>query len=259
MTEPARGLNQLERPRHNFRFYDLCVIVFVVVLLISNLIGPKIVAVGVFRISGAQLLFPITYIFGDIFTEVYGYAGSRRAIWLGFLGSALMALMGIIVVALPPAPDFKDQAAFATVFGFVPRMVAASLAAYWAGEFANSYVMARMKLFSKGRALWMRTIGSTAVGQLVDSIVIMVLAFAGKESWSTIANLIFSGYVGKVAYEALMTPATYLAVNSLKRAEGVDVYDVDTNFSPFASGTEGEKFVPTREAQPGEQIMRQPS
>ncbi len=170
-----------------------------------------------------------------------------------------MAVMGIVVVALPAAPDFKDQAAFATVFGFVPRMVAASLAAYWAGEFANSYVMARMKVLSKGRALWMRTIGSTAVGQLVDSIVIMVLAFAGKESWSTIGNLIISGYLGKVAYEALMTPVTYAAVNSLKRAEGVDVYDVDTNFSPFASGTEGERFVPVGETQPGTQVVRQPS
>ena len=149
MTAPARGLNSFERPVHQFRYYDLCVIVFVVVLLISNLIGPKIVAVGPFRISGAQLLFPITYIFGDIFTEVYGYAGSRRAIWLGFFGSALMAVMGIVVVALPAAPDFKDQAAFATVFGFVPRMVAASLVAYWAGEFANSYVMARMKVCRK--------------------------------------------------------------------------------------------------------------
>ncbi|NWF84496.1 MAG: queuosine precursor transporter [Bryobacteraceae bacterium] len=259
MTAPARGLTSLQRPDHRFRYYDLWVIVFVVVLLVSNLVGPKIVAVGAFRISGAQLLFPITYIFGDIFTEVYGYAGSRRAIWLGFFGSALMALMGLIVVALPAAPDFKDQAAFATVFGFVPRMVGASLAAYWAGEFANSYVMAKMKVLTQGRALWVRTISSTAVGQLVDSIVVMTLAFAGKESWATIGNLIFTGYFGKVAYEALMTPATYIAVNSLKRAEGVDVYDVDTNFSPFASGTEGEKFIPVGPAQPETGIVRQPS
>lgn len=259
MAFPARGFNRLERPAHHFRYYDLCVIVFVVVLIISNLIGPKIVAVGAFRISGAQLLFPITYIFGDIFTEVYGYAGSRRAIWLGFFGSALMALMGLVVVALPPAPDFKDQAAFATVFGFVPRMVAASLAAYWAGEFANSYVMARMKVLTRGRALWMRTIGSTAVGQLVDSILIMTLAFAGKESWPTIGNLILSGYLGKVAYEALMTPLTYLAVNRLKRVEGVDVYDVDTDFSPFASGSQGEEFVVLGETQPESGIARQPS
>lgn len=243
MAVPAPGRNLLERPNHSFRFYDTLIVIFVTVLLISNLIGPKICAIGPFRISGAQLLFPITYIFGDIFTEVYGYAGSRRAIWLGFFGSALMALFGMIVVWLPPAPDFRHQEAFEIVFGFVPRMVAASLLAYWAGEFANSYVMAKMKVWTRGRALWMRTIGSTAVGQLVDSVVVMTVAFAGRESWATIGNLIFSGYLGKVLYEAAMTPVTYMVVNGLKRAEGVDVYDVATNFSPFASGREGETFV----------------
>ena len=244
MASPARGVSVFERPQHPFRFYDTLVVVFVTVLLISNLIGPKICAIGPFRISGAQLLFPITYIFGDIFTEVYGYAGSRRAIWLGFFGSALMAMFGMLVVWLPPAPDFRYQEAFAIVFGFVPRMVAASLLAYWAGEFANSYVMAKMKVWTRGRALWMRTIGSTMVGQLVDSMVVMTVAFAGRESWMTILNLIFSGYIGKVLYEAAMTPVTYLVVNGLKRAEGVDVYDVATNFSPFAKGREGEEFVP---------------
>jgi len=244
MASPARGVSLFERPQHSFRFYDTLVVVFVTVLLISNLIGPKICAIGPFRISGAQLLFPITYIFGDIFTEVYGYAGSRRAIWLGFFGSALMAMFGMLVVWLPPAPDFRYQEAFAIVFGFVPRMVAASLLAYWAGEFANSYVMAKMKVWTRGRALWMRTIGSTMVGQLVDSMVVMTVAFAGRESWMTILNLIFSGYIGKVLYEAAMTPVTYLVVNGLKRAEGVDVYDVATNFSPFAKGREGEEFVP---------------
>ncbi len=243
VTQP-RTFSPLERPDHRFRYFDTLVVVFVTVLLISNLIGPKICAIGPFRISGAQLLFPITYIFGDVFTEVYGYAGSRRAIWLGFFGSALMALFGMLVVWLPPAPDFKDQAAFATIFGFVPRMVAASLAAYWAGEFANSYVMARMKVWTKGRALWTRTIGSTVVGQLVDSIVVMVLAFGGKESWGTILNLIFSGYLGKVLYEVAATPGTYLVVSRLKKAEGVDVYDTRTDFNPFGKGAGGEDFVP---------------
>lgn len=252
MAFPARGGSLLERPAHNFRYFDTLVVVFVTVLLVSNLIGPKICAIGPFRISGAQLLFPITYIFGDIFTEVYGYAGSRRAIWLGFFGSALMALFGMLVVWLPPAPDFRHQEAFEVVFGFVPRMVAASLLAYWAGEFANSYVMAKMKVWSRGRALWMRTIGSTAVGQLVDSIVVMTVAFGGRESALTIVNLIFTGYVGKVLYEAAMTPVTYLVVNGLKRAEGVDVYDVATDFSPFASGREGEEFIPLEpQAEPG--------
>ena len=245
MSSAARSgaLSRFERPSHQFRYFDTLIVVFVTILLISNLIGAKICAVGPFRISGAQLLFPLTYIFGDVFTEVYGYAGSRRAIWLGFFGAALLAAMGMIVVWLPAAPDFKDQAAFATIFGFVPRMIAASLAAYWAGEFANSYVMARMKVWTGGKALWSRTIGSTIVGQLVDSTVIMVLAFAGRESWPTIVNLIFSGYVGKVLYEVAATPVTYLVVNWLKRAEGVDVYDEATDFNPFGSGTAGEKFV----------------
>jgi queuosine precursor transporter len=252
MNPTARAFSQatqkFERPIHHFRFYDLAVTVFIVVLLISNLVGQKICAVGPFRISGAQLLFPVTYIFGDIFTEVYGYAGSRRAIWMGFFASALMAGFGVVVVALPAAPDWPNQQAFETVFSFIPRMVAASLVAYWAGEFANSYVMAKMKVRSGGRRLWMRTIGSTVVGQFVDSALIMTLAFAGRESAATILNLIFTGYVGKVLYEAAMTPVTYAAVNGLKRVESVDVYDVSTDFSPFSSGTEGEEFRPVRVA-----------
>jgi uncharacterized integral membrane protein (TIGR00697 family) len=243
MPVVARALSKFERTKHPFRFFDLCVSVFVVVLLISNLVGAKICAIGPFRVSGAQLLFPLTYIFGDIFTEVYGYAGSRRAIWMGFFASALMAAMGMIVVALPAAPDWQHQAAFETVFNFIPRMVLASLCAYWAGEFANSYVMAKMKVWTSGKALWMRTIGSTAVGQLVDSTVIMTLAFAGRESAGTILNLIFSGYFAKVLYEAAMTPLTYLVVNGLKRVEGLDVYDTQTNFSPFATGDAGAEFV----------------
>jgi uncharacterized integral membrane protein (TIGR00697 family) len=238
-----------ETPSHRYRYYDLAVNVFIVILLISNLIGSKICAVGSFRISGAQLLFPLTYIFGDIFTEVYGYAGSRRAIWLGFFASVLMALMSLIVVALPPAPEWHNQPAFEIVFGFVPRMVAASLVAYWAGEFVNSYVLAKMKVFTKGRMLWTRTIGSTVAGQFVDTIVVMVLIFAGTTNWSTIGNLILSGYIGKVLYEAAMTPVTYWVVNKLKHAEGVDVYDRETNFSPFAKGMAGEEFVPLGEQQ----------
>jgi len=218
--------------------------IFVVVLLISNLIGQKICAVGPFLISGAQLLFPVTYIFGDIFTEVYGYAGARRAIWMGFFASALMAVFGMIVVALPPAPEWQHQEAFETVFNFVPRMVVASLIAYWAGEFTNSFVMAKMKVWSGGRHLWMRTIGSTVAGQLIDSILVITIIFAGTQSVGTIVNMIFSGYVGKVLYEAAMTPATYAVVNTLKRVEGVDVYDVATDFSPFATGAQGEEFRP---------------
>lgn len=222
---------------HRFRYYDLLVHAFVVVLLVSNLIGPKICAVGPFRIAGAQLLFPITYIFGDVFTEVYGYAASRRAIWIGFFSSLLLSVMGLLVVALPPAPDWHDQAAFAKVFGFVPRMVAASLAAFWAGEFANSFVLAKMKLRTGGRALWARTIGSTIVGQAVDSTVVMFLAFGGTLPVPLILNLIASGYLGKVLYEAAATPLTYLVVNFLKRREGIDIFDRRTDFNPFHSRT----------------------
>jgi len=217
-----------------FRYLDILIHAFVVVLMISNLVGPKITAIGPFRLSGAQLLFPITYIFGDIFTEVYGYAASRRAIWTGFFASALLSVMGLITVALPPAPDWKGQEAFATVFGFVPRMVAASLIAYWCGEFANAFVMAKLKILTRGRHLWSRTISSTAVGQLVDSVIVMFLAFGGTISTSEILRLIGSGYLGKVLYEAAATPVTYLVVNGLKRAEGIDVYDKRTDFSPFA-------------------------
>jgi len=227
----------------NFRYYDILVHIFVVVLLISNLVGSKISAIGPFRISGAELLFPITYIFGDVFTEVYGYSGSRRAIWIGFFASALMALMGIVTVHIPPAPDWPNQRAFETVFDIVPRMVAASLVAFWCGEFANSYTMAKMKLLTEGRWLWTRTIGSTVVGQAVDSTIMMLLAFGGTRSLSTIANLIGSAYLGKVLYEVVATPLTYALVNFLKRSEGVDVYDTHTDFSPFAKQKADETAV----------------
>jgi uncharacterized integral membrane protein (TIGR00697 family) len=219
--------------RHRFRYYDLLVHAFVVILLISNLVGQKITAVGPFRISGAQLLFPITYIFGDVFTEVYGYGASRRAIWIGFFASALLAVMGLISVWLPPAPGWDGQAAFARVFNFVPRLILASLIAFWCGEFANSFVMAKMKLLTKGRYLWTRTVGSTVAGQAVDTIVVMVLAFGGSLSGELIANLIVSAYLGKVLYEVAATPVTYWIVNSLKRREGVDVFDTNTDFNPF--------------------------
>lgn len=219
--------------RGRFRYYEALVHAFVVVLLISNLVGQKITAVGPFRISGAQLLFPIAYIFGDIFTEVYGYAASRRAIWIGFFASALLSVMGMLTVWLPPAPGWENQEAFATVFGFVPRMVAASLAAFWAGEFANSFVLSKMKLLTGGRYLWTRTIGSTAVGQGVDTAVLMFLAFAGRLDPGTILNLIGSGYLGKVLYEAAATPLTYAVVGFLKRREGVDVFDAGVSYNPF--------------------------
>jgi uncharacterized integral membrane protein (TIGR00697 family) len=216
-----------------YRYYDMLVHAFVVILLISNLVGQKITSVGPFRISGALLFFPVTYIFGDVFTEVYGYGASRRAIWIGFFASGLLAVMGLICVWLPPAPGWDGQAAFAKVFNFVPRLIVASLAAFWCGEFANSFVMAKMKLLTKGRYLWTRTVGSTVVGQAVDTFVVTVLAFGGSLSWQLIAQLIGSGYLAKVLYEVVATPVTYWIVNSLKQREGVDVFDTNTDFNPF--------------------------
>src|SRR6266436_6016522 len=158
----------MNQPLPRFKHLDHLINIFVVVLMVSNLVAPKIVAIGSFRLSGAQLLFPITYIFGDVFTEVYGYGASRRAIWTGFIASGLLSLMCVFMVWLPPAPGWNNQEAYRTVFYQVPRMVAASLVAYWCGEFANSFVLAKMKLWTGGEHLWMRTVGSTIVGQAVD-------------------------------------------------------------------------------------------
>ena len=219
--------------RH-YRYLDTLTINFVVILLVSNLVAQKICRIGPLTLSGAQLLFPITYIFGDIFTEVYGYAASRRAIWIGFFASALLSLMGAIAVALPPAPGWKNQAAFATVFGFIPRLVVASLVAYWAGEFTNSYTLAKMKLLTRGRWLWTRTVGSTVTGQAVDTVIVVLIAFWGQAPARTLFALILSAYFGKVAYEVLATPLTYLVVGWLKKTEQADVFDDRASFNPFA-------------------------
>ena len=220
---------------HRYKYLNSFITLFVVVLLISNLIAPKFFAIGPLRISAAQILFPITYIFGDVFTEVYGYSASRRAIWYGFFASFLLVVISYLAVIIPPAPEFKDQAAFETIFKPVGRIVAASLLAYWCGEFANSFTLAKLKLLTKGRHLWTRTIGSTIVGQAVDTTVVMFAAFYGTRPLGVIFSLIVSGYLIKVIYETLMTPITYLIVNALKRTEGIDYFDYGTNFNPFAA------------------------
>ena len=224
-----------------FRHFQVLVVVYVTVLLISNLVGQKMSALGPFRMSGAQLLFPLTYVFSDIFTEVYGYAASRRAIWLAFLANVLLAAMGLFMVWIPAAPEWpaENQAAFAIVFGAVPRMIVASLVAFWAGEFANSYVLARMKVWTGGRLLFARTIASTVVGQAIDSLLVTTVFFWGTVPFSTILVAAASGYAVKVTYEALATPLTYLVVNGLKRAEGLDVFDEGTDFNPFAREAAG--------------------
>ncbi len=220
-----------------YKYLDSFITLFVVVLLISNIVAAKFFAIDRLRISVAQILFPITYIFGDIFTEVYGYAASRRAIWYGFFASFILVTIVYIAVLIPPAPEYTDQRAFQTVFKPVGRIVAASLLAYWCGEFANSFTLAKLKLLTRGKYLWTRTIGSTLVGQAIDTTVVMFAAFYGSRSLNTIWSLIVSGYLIKVVYETLMTPLTYAVVNYLKRTEGVDYFDRDTDFSPFATAT----------------------
>src|SRR5579864_8065378 len=227
---------QARDPR-TYRHFDTLLAIFLVVLLISNLVGQKICKIGPFNISGAQLLFPLTYIFGDVFTEVYGYAASRRAIWLGFLANGLLAVMGLITVWLPPAPGWPNQQAFATVFYQIPRLIVASLVAYWCGEFTNSYTLAKMKLWTRGKALWTRTVGSTITGQFVDTIILVIIGFGGTAPPLTLATLAASAYIGNVVYEVVATPLTYLVVGFLKRSEGLDAFDYKSNFNPFHLGT----------------------
>ncbi len=211
-----------------YKYLDALTTAFVVILLVSNLIAQKVClfgpisvggwSIGPFAVSGAVLLFPITYIFGDVFTEVYGYAASRRAIWLGFFGTSLLYVIGAIVIALPSAPGWQNQQAFATVFGFIPRILAASLIAFWAGEFANSYTMARLKLITDGRKLWTRTIGSTIVGQAVDTVLVITLTFGGIYPVRTLFNIMATGYALKVGYEIIATP-THLSGHKLAKTD----------------------------------------
>jgi uncharacterized integral membrane protein (TIGR00697 family) len=223
----------------SYKYLDALTTAFVVILLVSNLIAQKVCLIGPFAVSGAVLLFPITYIFGDVFTEVYGYAASRRAIWLGFFGTALLYVIGAIVIALPSAPGWPNQQAFATVFGFIPRILAASLIAFWAGEFANSYTMARLKLITNGRKLWTRTIGSTVVGQAVDTVLVITLTFGGIYPVRTLLNIMATGYALKVSYEVIATPLTYLVIHWLKRTEQSDAFDRHQSFNPFSFAEKG--------------------
>ena len=224
-----------------YKYLDLLTTTFVVILLVSNLVAQKICMIGPLAVSGAVLLFPVTYIFGDVFTEVYGFSASRRAIWLGTFGTALLYAMGVLVIALPGAPGWKNQQAFTAVFGFLPRIQTASLIAFWAGDFANSYTMARMKLLTNGRMLWTRTVGSTVIGQAVDTTLVIVLTFGGKYPAATMVNMIVTGYALKVAYEVLATPVTYAVVGWLKRAEQSDVFDRDEDFNPFRLNAPGQR------------------
>jgi queuosine precursor transporter len=218
-----------------YRYFDLIVGVFVTALIASNLVASKRAMVGGYVIGCGILVFPISYIFGDVLTEVYGYARSRRVIWIGFACAALTAGLFAVSDWMPPDPSWHGQEAFHAVLGQLPRVVAASLTAYVVGEFANSFVLAKMKVLTGGKHLWMRTIGSTLVGQLVDSAVFYPLAFLGTEGWTLalVARVGWNNYLLKVALETLFTPLTYVVVNFLKREEREDVFDTETDFNPL--------------------------
>ena len=203
-------------------------------LLISNVASTKIVDFGWFTFDGGTLIFPLSYIFGDILTEVYGYQRSRKVIWLGFSSAALMSIVLAIVGVLPPARDWPNQEAYEKTLAMTPRIVIASLIAYWAGEFSNSYVLAKMKLLTSGRWLWTRTIASTLVGEGVDTALFAATAFGGLLPSGLLASVIASNYVFKCGVEVVFTPITYVIVGWLKREENVDWFDRETNFNPFA-------------------------
>jgi len=228
----------------SLRYYDFVMAAFVAILLLSNIIGaskPAVVnlpLIGAWTFGAGVLFFPFSYIIGDVLTEVYGYARARRVIWTGFAALAFMAFMAAVVIAMPPAAGWPGQGAYEFVFGNSWRIVLASMVAFWAGEFANSFVLARMKVMTGGRFLWMRTIGSTVVGQGLDSLIFYPLAFYGLAGWpiEQLWQVVISQFLLKTGWEALLTPVTYLVVNRLKRAEGLDVYDERTDFSPFKAG-----------------------
>lgn len=236
-----------------YKYYDLVMAAFVTILLCSNIIGvSKRSAIPLpfsFSFGGAEyhqlifgtgiLFFPISYVFGDILTEVYGYARSRRVIWAGFGALIFASFMSFVIVAMPPAPGWTNQEAYELIFGSTPRIVFSSLIAFWAGEFANSFVLAKMKILTSGRWLWMRTIGSTIVGEGVDSLIFYPLAFYNSSIMPNdlVFTVMVSNYLLKVGWEAIITPFTYLIVNFLKRVEHEDYYDRDTNFNPFTLET----------------------
>ena len=225
--------NQIDTTKGHSKYFLYIAILFVAILMISNTVATKLFQFGSFFFTGAIMIFPISYIFGDILTEVYGYRASRRIIWAGFASIIVMSVVYYLVQLLPPAPFWPNQQAYEVILGLVPRIVLGSIIGYFAGEFTNSYVLSRMKIWTKGKHLWTRTISSTIAGEGVDTILFATVAFAGVIPWNSLIMVIISGYVAKVLIEVLFTPITYVVVRKLKKLEGIDVYDYGVNYNPF--------------------------
>ena len=231
--------------RRTYKYYELLMAAFVTVLLCSNLIGVhKVSSVnlpfyGEYIYGAGVLFFPISYLFGDILTEVYGYARSRKVIWTGFGALIFASVMSFVITSLPDAPtmSLEQRSAISTIFGQTPRIVAASLMAFWIGEFVNSFVLAKLKVRSEGKFLWVRTIGSTIMGEIADSLIFYPVAFFGVWSNEQLISVMIGNYFIKVLWEAAATPFTYLIVNFLKKVEHEDYYDRDTDFNPFSLET----------------------
>ena len=225
----------------DFEYFDFVMAAFVAIILLSNVLGAGKIAsidlpgIGAWPFGAGILFFPLSYVIGDVLTEVYGYGRARRCIWVGFAALLFMAFMSWIVVILPPDANWHGQPAYEQIFGQVPRIVFASMVAFWAGEFVNSFVLAKMKVWTNGKHLWTRTIGSTVVGQGIDSLLFYPLAFYGVLDNSTLVKVLATQWVLKVSWEALLTPVTYAVVGFLKRHEGVEVFDKDTDFTPFTA------------------------
>ena len=235
MTETVTQLDGTSGARRHFRYFEYMMAAFVAILLLSNLIGAsKLASLHGYTFGAGIMFFPISYVLGDVLTEVYGYANARRCVWAGFAALLFMAFMSWVVVALPPAEGWDGQAAYVSVFGSTWRIVAASVLAFWAGEFVNSFVLAKMKILTGGKKLWARTIGSTVFGQAVDSAIFYPVAFLGTWSTTQVLTVMVTNWGLKVLWEVVLTPVTYAVVGWLKAREGVEVFDTGTDFSPFA-------------------------
>lgn len=256
MDQPLSRIDGSAGARRHFRYFDYVMAAFVAILLLSNLIGAaKLATVWGFTFGAGILFFPVSYVLGDVLTEVYGYANARRCVWAGFFAMIFMAFMSFVVVAMPPSPGWGCaasgdpafagvlkastagaicQSTYESVFGSTWRIVIASITAFWAGEFVNSFVLAKMKILTKGRHLWSRTIGSTVFGQAIDSALFYPIAFLGVWETHDVLLVMVTNWAMKVAWEVILTPATYAVVGWLKNREGVDVFDTGIEFSPFA-------------------------